>query len=66
MILADDSILVGSEGSIPGEVSNCWAYDGGFNFLGGTAGSWEKIDKKNHYWGHRICDTTYKLLASQL
>ena len=65
MIMADDSIVVSLEGSIPREVSNCWAYDGGIDISRGTAGSWEKINK-DHYWGHRTHDTTYELLASQL
>ena len=68
MIMADDSIVVSLEGSIPREVSNCWAYDGGIDISRGTAGSWEKIDKKiiTGDTGHMIQLTSFWHLSCDI
>ena len=69
MILADDSILISLERSIPREVSNCGTDDDGLNIAGGTCRGWGEIDRKRLLQESQILNvtnTTNQLLASQL
>ena len=68
MILADDSILISLERSIPREVSNCGTDDGGLNIAGGTCRGWG--EKKKRFLQEsqilNVINTTNQLQASQL